>query len=364
MPESEVSAKANVNKDTDGDGLPDIWETKGYDYDGDGKIDVDLKALGADPKKKDIFIAYAWMPKGPDEAKSHKPTPAILNAITKAFARAPVSNPNGTKGIKVHWKNLGSIPYKQNLNLTATNWAEFDAIMDRKVSPAERAIYHRMINGRQYDGGFSSGLARGIPASDFVETLHSSATTAQRAGTIMHELGHNLGLRHGGIDHENYKPNHLSIMSYANQFDWLIKNGQPYLDYERFVLQDLYENRLDEARGLTRKGGDRPIANYGVRWFTNGKGYFKGADANKNVNWSASGSATQKNVPVDINNSGTRTVLRAGYSEWDHIVYDGGQIGASANKAARKPIPLPPDALKELSLEEHQRMQRSIIEIK
>ncbi len=36
----------------------------------------------------------------------------------------------------------------------------------------------------------------------------------------MHELGHNLGLRHGNIDHDNYKPNHLSIMSYSNQFDW------------------------------------------------------------------------------------------------------------------------------------------------
>jgi hypothetical protein len=35
------------------------------------------------------------------------------------------------------------------------------------------------------------------------------------AFTIMHELGHNLSLRHGGADDNNYKPNYESIMNYA-----------------------------------------------------------------------------------------------------------------------------------------------------
>lgn len=42
--------------DTDGDGLPDVWEKEGLDYDGDGKIDVDLPAMGADPNVPDIFV--------------------------------------------------------------------------------------------------------------------------------------------------------------------------------------------------------------------------------------------------------------------------------------------------------------------
>ncbi len=42
------------------------------------------------------------------------------------------------------------------------------------------------------------------------------------AGTFMHELGHNLGLQHGGGlfgfgDDTNYKPNYLSVMNYYNQ---------------------------------------------------------------------------------------------------------------------------------------------------
>ena len=33
--------------DIDGDGIPNTWEMKGYDADGDGKIDVDFPAMGA-----------------------------------------------------------------------------------------------------------------------------------------------------------------------------------------------------------------------------------------------------------------------------------------------------------------------------
>src|SRR5690606_12302369 len=128
---------------------------------------------------KDLFIASAWMEKGPDETRTHFPNAAIRDAITSAFARAPVYNPDSTDGITVHWKNLGSIPFKRNIDLTATNWTAFDKIMDPKVSEAERAIYHRVIHGRQHDGGLASGLSRGIPASDFVETLHSGATVTE-----------------------------------------------------------------------------------------------------------------------------------------------------------------------------------------
>ena len=37
----------------------------------------------------------------------------------------------------------------------------------------------------------------------------------------MHELGHNLGLRHGGDDLPNFKPNYLSVMNYSFQLTGL-----------------------------------------------------------------------------------------------------------------------------------------------
>ena len=47
--------------DIDGDGIPNTWEMKGYDADGDGKIDVDFPAMGANPKHKDIFVEMDYM---------------------------------------------------------------------------------------------------------------------------------------------------------------------------------------------------------------------------------------------------------------------------------------------------------------
>ena len=51
-------------------------------------------------------------------------------------------------------------------------------------------------------------------------TGHSGGvgSRSEQAGTFMHELGHNLGLRHGGVDNANCKPHHVSVMNYAYQF--------------------------------------------------------------------------------------------------------------------------------------------------
>src|SRR5207249_8343742 len=88
---------------------------------------------------------------------------------------------------------------------------------------------------------------------------HNVGTTDQQAGTLMHELGHNLGLRHGGVDNINCKPNYQSVMNYTLQFSNTI-TGRP-LDYSRQLLgvlittpsgvvTGLNEASLDETKGV------------------------------------------------------------------------------------------------------------------
>lgn len=352
----ELSGKGDVNKDTDGDGLLDSWETSGYDHDGDGIVDVPIHRRGANPNRKDIFIAYAWMQASPSETASHQPGKDVLKAVTKAFKDAPVANPDGSTGISLHFKSLGAVPHDDDLNEV---WSEFDAIMNPLVSEAERRIYHRMLSGHGYGGGGSSGLSRGIPASDFIETLglfpSNPGTPAQRAGTIMHELGHNLGLRHGGVDHENYKPNHLSIMSYHNQLNWLLHKDGPKLDYERFDLHDLDESALNEKIGLTREGGDAPIRPYGVRWFSSTVSKSKPQGANAKIDWNNNIINTDNPVAVDLNNNGSISILRARFPEWDNIIYDGGEIGAGEEPL--QSLMTSPEDLKELSWDDYVAMQ-------
>jgi predicted Zn-dependent protease len=65
----------------------------------------------------------------------------------------------------------------------------------------------------------------------------------------MHELGHNLGLDHGGADDINCKPNYLSVMSYSRQFSSPIGNRP--LDYSRSSLVHLNESSLNEPDGVS-----------------------------------------------------------------------------------------------------------------
>ena len=79
-------------------------------------------------------------------------------------------------------------------------------------------------------------------------------TAQQQAAALMHELGHNFGLKHGGSDDHNNKPNYLSVMNYA------FINGIPLsfrLDYSHEQLPKLIElNGLDETVSLSATSTD------------------------------------------------------------------------------------------------------------
>jgi hypothetical protein len=89
-----------------------------------------------------------------------------------------------------------------------------------------------------------------------------------QASTLMHELGHNFGLRHGGVLasgmlEANCKPNYQSIMNYLFQVRGLWNSqGMPLIDYSRQRLPTLSENALIEASGF----GATPA--YQARWYS------------------------------------------------------------------------------------------------
>jgi hypothetical protein len=63
-----------------------------------------------------------------------------------------------------------------------------------------------------------------------------------QAGTFMHELGHTLGLQHGGGDSTNCKSNYQSVMNYMFQTASLGPNG--VVDFSNQQLSDLDETNL------------------------------------------------------------------------------------------------------------------------
>src|SRR5919109_3559972 len=60
-PTSFLPQPPTVVVDSDRDGLPNTWETTGIDINRDGIIDYNLRAQGANPMHKDIFVEVDFM---------------------------------------------------------------------------------------------------------------------------------------------------------------------------------------------------------------------------------------------------------------------------------------------------------------
>jgi hypothetical protein len=112
-----------------------------------------------------------------------------------------------------------------------------------------------------------------VSLGHFINEIGNSPDGLEIGGTFMHELGHNLGLHHGGgftsdgtaEETPAWKPNYLSVMNYNYQLVG-IPGPQGYrLDYSTQVLPtgtatpgELHEDGyLDEAAGLGSGNGDK-----------------------------------------------------------------------------------------------------------
>jgi hypothetical protein len=170
---------------------------------------------------------------------------------------------------------------------------------------------------------------------------NSTGTANQQAGTLMHELGHNLALQHGGQNGNNYKPNYISIMNYLFQTTGLITNGyQGLFDYSENALPILSENLLNEQSGLNYSATTYPavgplpaINKVGTSWFCPGDdptkvlpqsvAYMNGA-----VNWDCDtkGLLSSK-VQADVN-ADAQIASYNSFVDWTALNFGGGSIAA------------------------------------
>lgn len=68
---------------------------------------------------------------------------------------------------------------------------------------------------------------------------------------FMHELGHTLGLYHGGDEAINYKPNYISIMNYLYRDTGLI--GMRKLNYSEYEFNKIEDfNHINEVEGIDK----------------------------------------------------------------------------------------------------------------
>ena len=219
--------------DLDQDGIPDCAELPGSSFAG-----LPLYDWGARVNQKDLFVEVDYM----DSSDAGIiPQRIALEKVISSFAAENIvvhfdvgDLYHQATGMSVENYDLGGgeqvifrpyTPYNFNAGVEGLfhyKMANFD--MRRKP------IFHYMLmaSSLNEDGSVGpAGLAE-VNGNDLMITFGNwglsldneasrNLTYNYQASTIMHELGHNLGLEHGGNNSINYKPNHLSIMNYLYQ---------------------------------------------------------------------------------------------------------------------------------------------------
>jgi hypothetical protein len=347
-------------KDSDGDGLLDDWEMNGVTIDGHF---LDFPTWGAKFDHKDIFVELDWVP-------TFAPTKAVLDEVKRDFSLAPSTatgtpNPDGTPGINLHidtgglmetvngtsvlvgdslgggeqlptpdprWCGLGDAPSPSDPSFFAqTRNAHFDS--------ARKGIFHYAVNKptncnvcNNTPPFIGSGCGT-IGGGNMVVTLFltearrqnaielaagrsakfaEGTTKFQDAANFMHELGHNLGLDHGGFENHNCKPNYISVMNYfySGGIPAGTSGSNPTIDFApfrfagdtpdaRFTMPPLNEAALSETNlfDITGAGVQRAMI------FTDGQGVLQTKDLyNTPIDWTGDGtfSATPVSANIDV----------------------------------------------------------------
>lgn len=233
------------------------------------------------------------------------------------------------------WENLSGgneIPYEKKFNIKSS----WNSTVNANFSKARHSVFKHCLFVNQYDGT-SSGKSNGIPGQFFIVANQDwvfNGGDISVGGTFMHELGHTLGLRHGGCDHEHYKPNYLSVMNYAFQTTGLVGSGM--VGYSDYKLPDINEAHINENLGIDPSGltAGTGLGTTLFYWAPNQRNVIPISKAAIDFN---NNGKLETDISLDLNPDGNvhdKPIAELkGHEDWSGIVYKGGAIGEHNNSS-------------------------------
>jgi hypothetical protein len=371
--------------DADGDGIPDSAEVSGGTYAG-----MDLYSMGARTGQKNIFIEVDYM------------NSADPGVIPRRESLQLVVDSFNAQSIKVHFDagttfgstfsttnfNLGQgsavVAYEPCVTMDQTtcslNTSSRRSIYDWKSEYKDlrrRNVFHYLLMGNsQLANGSagSSGLAEFI-GNDLLVTMGNwgFATTAgsplnllinQQASTLMHELGHNLGLRHGGNEDLNYKPNYWSIMNYMYQLNGLDQAPNASTAFQRWwkekggvtaerptkpTLCSLPNSPCGSPSQFIMNFSDGSSSPLNEALLSEAANIGRGITGGSYADWNLNNSLTAGTVSKDLNGDSTNTIL-SDHNDWGNLNFPfvrsyQSQFGATNLSRSSRSEPPPLDAI-------------------
>ena len=300
-----------------------------------------------------------------------------LKEIVTAFANAdykPEGCASCATGINLHIIVSDDILFHQD-DITisqAQGVSEFDAIKsvwfgtqtmrDRADAQAAieawRQVAHYALSIHDITGDIGSAGWAELRGNDFVVSMGSWANKVgsvdQQKGSFMHELGHNLKLRHWGADrftpnvpNENCKSNYLSVMNYAYEFtDWPLPTlTKRAVDYSFYNSSDAEIAVLDETALKEETGFTSPdLTNWPEIRYGTSSGVKKAAADGTLIDWNNNAvtdtiafngiefvNANINNfIGVDKCDSATEGNLDS-FDDWNNLVFDFQDSGTFAD---------------------------------
>ena len=241
--------------DSDGDGLPDIWEEEGVVL-ADG-TEIPLPDWGADPNRPDVFMQLNWMASEYDtlgcdtraarecanaNRTTYAPSTQGLDDLVDLFADHGI---NLHIDAGEHYTNIpnyttyfGGETIEYRDVYFSPNRHEGFQLIDTINQLGDRANIFRpgVLGDRMRAGSNATGLSLVGDNSFYVANPGGRATDEQVRNTILHEFGHTLGLRHWGaakyvndiVEGSPMQAGYQSVMNYNHQFNYFNYSEQPY----------------------------------------------------------------------------------------------------------------------------------------
>ena len=254
-PVESLTCTDSNNPDSDHDGLNDGWEVFGLKFD---DYTIDLPGLGSGPCHPDVFLQLDWNASSPV---------AMLD-------KSQVVNIFRDHGITLH------ISGKEHPAASPAVDCNVSSLMAASQTDSTGDYYfHPRLNWTHYYAYARNCLGRSfsVPPIFFTIDMRSKYAGSEEVvrpgtigSTIFHELGHTMGLDHGGNrsainprqrngalvyyvrneDLINLKPNYISSMNYLYNASVFCVNSEHRIqspeDFSENPMPTLAENSLDE----------------------------------------------------------------------------------------------------------------------